>query len=160
MESTQIARKHFPWYLWLQIIFSSTLGGLFILFFWMRLLTFFRLCGWTGKKSRRWWPAGRTWGPITFYWVGVGKRSIACFVALDALFKMGIGLWGRFPAVAAPEQKIWPEWVQTIADSGANLGPAGILGQNPPKILVWNVFSKYMLLKVEVGNLDLGAQKH
>ena len=38
--------------------------------------------------------------------VGVGKRSIASFAALDALFKMGIGLWGRFLAVAAPQPKI------------------------------------------------------
>ena len=39
-------------------------------------------------------PVGRTRGPITFYWVGVGKRSIASFVALDALFKMSIGVGG------------------------------------------------------------------
>ena len=88
--------------------------------------------------------------------MGVGKRSIASFVALDALFKMGIGLWGRFLAVAAPEPKIWTERVQKIADFGANLGPAGIVGQNPPKILVW--FTSCLMehfLELLEGNLSL-----
>ena len=44
--------------------------------------------------------------PITFYWMGVGKRSTTSFVALDALFQMGIGLWGLFPAVAPTEPNI------------------------------------------------------
>ena len=68
--------------------------------------------------------------------MGVGKRSTASFVALDALFKMGIGLWGPFPAVAALEPKMCTERVQKIADFLPNLGPPRILGQNPPKILV------------------------
>ena len=85
------------------------------------------------KKTPRggWCPSLEA--PYIFYWVGVGKRSTASFVALDALFQMGIG---PFPAVAAPEPKICPERVQQIADFLPNPGPSGILGQNPPKILV------------------------
>ena len=51
-------------------------------------------------------PTGLTWERITFYWVRVEKRSTADFVALDALFRMSIGLWGLFPTVAAPAPRI------------------------------------------------------
>ena len=68
--------------------------------------------------------------------MGVGKRSTATFVALDVLFKKSIGLWGPFPAVAAPEPKMCTERVQQIADFWPNLGLSRILCQNPHKILV------------------------
>ena len=64
-----------------------------------------------------------TLGPITFYWLGVRKRSIASFVALNALFKMGASLWGLFSAVAAPEPKMCQERVQQIAEFLPNLVP-------------------------------------
>ena len=77
-----------------------------------------------------------TLGPITFYWLGVGKRSIASFVALNALFKMGGGVWGLFSAVTPPEPNICTEQVQQIASFCTQSAPLEIFGQNPPKILV------------------------
>ena len=80
-------------------------------------------------------PAGSTRGPITFYWVGVGTRSIASFAALDALFQMGIGSGGRLQGMAALEPKFRTERVQKIPQKSGPPPRPQNFGQKRPEIL-------------------------
>ena len=88
-----------------------------------------------GPKWHHSAPAGRTWEPITFKWVGVGKRSIASFVALDALFQMSIVSGGQLQGIEALQAKK-PQRAgsKNPSKSDAFAGPQNF-GRKRPKIL-------------------------